>query len=159
MGVRHRRAPERRTSVPAESKFQNWITLHPTAIHPPRRYVCYKHVQLETATWQRTSPLADNAAPRIGRRRWARTRGLVFCHHCLTASGPYEHPAIIDGVTRIRLQTVRPPRGRLSRIEFTPRRLTCPSRLVSPFLVVLRGCVTEVLIGALLKHRRISTSR
>jgi hypothetical protein len=43
-----------------------------------------------------------------------------FCHHCLTASGAYEHPAIIDTVTRIRLQTVHPPRGRFSRIEFTP---------------------------------------
>jgi hypothetical protein len=39
------------------------------------------------------------------------------------------------------------------------RRLTCPSRLVPPFFVMLRGCVTEVLIGALLEHGRISASR
>src|SRR5271154_7407160 len=40
-----------------------------------------------------------------------------------------------------------------------PCRLTCPSRLVPPFFVMLRGCVTEVLIGALLEDWRISASR
>jgi hypothetical protein len=68
------------------------------------------------------------------------------------------HPigAIIPGINAARTSR---DKDRLPYRLLLFRGLMCPFRLVSPFFVMLRGCIPEVLIGALLKHWRIAASR
>lgn len=105
----------------------------------------------------RFSPTTERCACGYIKRRWKLTaEGFNFCEWIRNHLGDYCHHFRFS--QRIDLKDPRRDSDS-QKSDSLPRSLACPSCLVPPFFVMLRSCVSEILICALLEHRRISAGR